>query len=511
MNASDGAIPNLGCLIDRSRGKQAEAFVHLTPGAPALVQTVGDVEHRADALAAGLQARGLQPGQVVALLAANHPDYMPAILGILRAGLVACPLNWKLPAGDLQALLSNSGAVLVLCDAPRRGALPAGMAVALFDDAAVSSTAAKAGERFDDWLKHSPYTAYQPGPDDLACLMYTSGSTGAPKGVPITHAGYAWGLRSYESLRSDWCGQRTLVAAPLFHMNAQCSSLLGLYLGAPVVQLQQFDLDTWLQAIERWQIFDITGVPTMMALTVRELEAGRRIDTVSVRHISIGSAPLGDVLLQQLQHWFPQAQVHNGYGTTESGFVAFGAHPQGLQVPAQALGFPMPGVQVRWRNAPPSASNGVLQIRTPMTAAGYHRNPSLDVGRFIDGWYDTGDVMRRDEQGIYWFAERADDMFVCGGENLHPRAIEALLEQHAAVAQAAVVPLDDAIKGALPVAFVVLRPGAQVTSDDIRRHALLHGPAYAHPRQVHIVESLALAGTQKIDRKALRVLAAHLR
>jgi acyl-coenzyme A synthetase/AMP-(fatty) acid ligase len=158
----------------------------------------------------------------------------------------------------------------------------------------------------------------------------------------------------------------------------------------------------------------------------------------------------------------------------------------------------------------PSADHGVLALRTPALTPGYLNQPQATTSRMREGWYVTGDVMRRDADGFYFFVGRADDMFVCGGENVYPGEVEKLLERHADVAQAIVVPAPDDIKGQIPVAFIVPRPGATPSADAIKVYALSEGPAFAHPRFVEFMPSLPVSGTHKIDRSALTAAAVRI-
>ncbi len=146
---------------------------------------------------------------------------------------------------------------------------------------------------------------------------------------------------------------------------------------------------------------------------------------------------------------------------------------------------------------------GVLHVRNPGVMQGYHNRPDETARRLTDGWLDTQDVMRRDADGFYYFVGRADDMFKCGGESIFPAEVEALVERHADVLQAAVVPVDDALKGQVPVAFVVRQPDSAVDEAELKRFALAHGPAYQHPRRVLFVTEMPLAGTNKIDKRVL--------
>jgi acyl-CoA synthetase (AMP-forming)/AMP-acid ligase II len=245
----------------------------------------------------------------------------------------------------------------------------------------------------------------------------------------------------------------------------------------------------------------------MLALALRETETLARIDLSHVELISTGSAPSTEAMFDDVQRAFPNARVMNGWGTTESSPVAFGPHPEGKPRPKMSLGHPM--AEAEWRlHDGPDENEGVLWVKNRALMPGYLNLPEETAKRVKDGWYDTGDVMRRDADGFFFFVGRADDMFVCGGENVYPGEVEKLLAGHPAVAEVAVVPAPDAIKGQIPIAFVVRRPGLAVEEDEIKRFALERAAPYLHPRRVAFVERLPLAGTNKVDRKALAERAA---
>jgi acyl-CoA synthetase (AMP-forming)/AMP-acid ligase II len=226
----------------------------------------------------------------------------------------------------------------------------------------------------------------------------------------------------------------------------------------------------------------------------------------------MGSAPVSHSLMEAIRHALPQASVTNAYGTTEAGPVVFGPHPDGLPQPEMSVGTPHPQVALRLVNGDDrNALEGVLEMKCPALMNGYHNRPEVTPPFTPDGFYITGDVFRRDADGFHYFVGRTDDMFVSGGENIYPSDVERMLERHPDVAQAAVVPIDDEIKGQKPVAFVVPKPGRTPTEDEIKRFALANAPAYAHPRFVWFTGELPLASTNKIDRNALRRLAAGSR
>jgi len=241
-------------------------------------------------------------------------------------------------------------------------------------------------------------------------------------------------------------------------------------------------------------------------MVVREREALARTDLSSVEFVGTGSAPLTQKLVDDVTARFPRAAFVQAYGTTEAGPVVFGPHPDGRPMPAIALGWTRPDVDVRIVGPDGrDAEEGVLWMRTPATMRGYLNQPEKTREVLTaDGWYISGDVVRRDADGIHYFVGRADDMFVCGGENVFPGEVEAMLETHPAIVQASVVPVPDEIKGEKPFAFVVARGGHPLTEDDVKQYALAKAPAYQHPRRVVFVDELPMAGTNKIDRAALR-------
>ncbi|MGD1953715.1 MAG: class I adenylate-forming enzyme family protein, partial [Sphingomonadales bacterium] len=266
------------------------------------------------------------------------------------------------------------------------------------------------------------------------------------------------------------------------------------------IKMPKFSTETYLDTVAPHQVSEINGEPTIKALAIRANDEGYRADLSSVSVVALGSAPLSESLLCDIQRVFPNASIDNGYGTTEGGLVSFGPAPEGLTKPPLSIGYPAKDVDFYLEGG---GDEGVLWIKTPMTSSGYLGLPQVNAEKFKDGYYNTGDVLRRDETGFYFFVGRADDMFVCGCENIFPAEVEKVLRSHPVIAEAVVVPQQDAIKGARPVAFVTLQAAGDVDVDDIKAYALEHLPAYAHPRTVTVLETLPRGTTEKIDRKAL--------
>ncbi|HLY88700.1 MAG TPA: class I adenylate-forming enzyme family protein [Acetobacteraceae bacterium] len=480
---------NLGGAV-ASNDPSALALIDLGGGAPR-TYSYADIDRLSNACARGLLRRGLRRGDRVAILATNRAEYLIAFLGTMRAGLVSVPVNHRLPAETVGFIIEDSDSRLVLTDRARTSLLRADVPRVVID------------EDFASLLDEGEWTAPEAETAEPAMFLYTSGSTGRPKGVVLSHRSHLWvlGMRA-----TPTPGLRVLVAAPLYHMNALSMSQVTLNNGGTIVLLPGFNAAGFIDAASRYQVNAITGVPTMIAMMLREHDAISTADLSSVQTLRIGSAPLSEQLIAQVRQAMPNVRILHGYGTTEAGPVAFGApSADGMDAPPLSVGAPHPAVQVRlMRGRVAVDDEGVLEMRCPAVMNCYHKLPDVTRKAITpDGFYITGDVFRRDTNDFYYFVGRADDMFVCGGENIYPGEVEKMLERHPAVHQACVVPIPDELKAHKPVAFIVARPDTAVGEDEIRQFALAHAPAYQHPRRVWFLDELPLASTNKIDRKRL--------
>jgi long-chain acyl-CoA synthetase len=492
---------NLGDLIPRDRDPEKLAIIDLGGESERRV-TFAELDRVAMAVARGLLARGFARGERIAILSANRSEYLASYYGIMRAGLVAVPVNYRFPAATIAFILRDCGAKLVFCDPARREQCPPGLPVVTFG--------AEGEESFAAFLDAGPFDSVTAAPDEPAMFLYTSGSTGTPKGVVLSHQSHIWVVETRLE-GQDIASQRFLVAAPLYHMNALAVSAFACAGHATIVLLPQFTAVAYIETIARHRTTFLTAVPPMIAMMLREHDLMARTDLSSVQFVRMGSAPVSQSLMQALHRALPQAKVTNAYGTTEAGPVVFGPHPRGLAQPETSVGYPHPKVAVRLVDGGDrAAAQGELEMKCPAMMLGYHNRPDLPVPITADGFYRTGDVFRRDADGFHYFLGRTDDMFVSGGENIYPGDVERMLERHPAVAQASVVPIDDDIKGTKPVAFIIAK-GA-VDADEIKRFALANAPAYQHPRFVWFVDRLPLSTTNKIDRAALmRMAEEHLK
>lgn len=487
------ASGNLGDLIRPDVSRERLAVIDLS--AAARRWSYAQLDAAAEGFAASLVQASLPTDARVAILAENCAEYLIAYMGTMRAGCVSVPVNHRLPADTVRYILADCRAELCIVDGLREALLPPEL------PRLVMRT--PGGQALDPDTDATAAPAARRPPPPTGEILYTSGSTGRPKGVVLSHAGQLWALSVHVGA-TPMAGERSLIVAPLYHMNALFNVSVCLLNAIEVVLMPRFDAAAYLKAAAEYRCTHLSGIPTMFALMARQRELLAALDLSSVKAVTIGSAPLTEALVARVQEMFPQAAISNGYGTTEAGPSIFEDHPQGLPRPLLSLGYPLPDVEVRLVGG--TADEGVLQVRSPAMFTEYLNLPQVTGAKLRDGWYDTGDVMRRDTAGFFYFTGRADDMFVCGGENVYPGEIERMLELHPAVLQAAVVPVPDEIKGEIPIAFVVLKDRS-LPLEELKRFALESGPAFSHPRAFVVVDELPVATTHKLDKRPLKAQA----
>jgi len=465
----------------------------------------GELGRRLDRLAALLSGLGLVSGDRLAMVIGNRFEFVEIMYGAMRAGIVPVPLNTKLGADTLDYIMRDAGCTAAVVDpACNRFAVDVVEDIGLAQRLALGSV--PPGWRdYEGALMATP-AAFDPPAidDDHPCFQpYTSGSTGRPKGVVLTHAGQLWWIRCVQKYWPASIEDRALAAVPLYHKNAMAGAIKPmLQIGGSVVILPDFEPKRFLRVLSEYRCTAAGAVPAVFTLLLQHRELIRNLDFSALRTLKLGSAPVQAELMRDVEVSFGVA-VAESYGLTEGGPVMIGPPLDGRNVPHGSCGVAWPEGEVKLVGADGKASPsyGELWVRNPGVTPGYYNLPEVNAKRLQDGWLSTGDLFRVDDQGFYYFMGRTDDMFKSGGENIYPKEVENLLLTHPDVYDASVVPVDHAIKGKVPVAMVMLAPGAGAASEAIlKRYCLENGPPYAHPRRILIVDRLPLNGAGKVDR-----------
>ena len=460
-----------------------------------------------DLMAGGMKALGLEPGDRVALFHPNHSDFILAYMAIIKAGGVAVPINPIYTAHEVTYILEDSEATaLIGTDA----------VLGLSDKVAKAvgelrwSVIKEAGERLVDAFVRKcgdlkPFWNEDAEPSDPAFIFYTSGTTGRPKGVILTHRNILFGgantAQNYGLRETDV----TPVCLPLVHIFANASPVLGsLNSGGHVVVMERFQTENVFDAFDRYRATWFSGVPTMFGYLLNAFEEKPR-DTSTLRMGLSGGASLSVKHLDRFEELF-KAPILEVYGLTEStGLVT--ANPVYGVRKAGSIGIAVSGVDVRLTDDSgrdvPEGEVGELIFRGPNASTGYWKRPEVTAANIREGWVHTGDLARSDAEGYYFIVGRKDELIISGGYNIYPREIEEILYAHPQIAEAAVIGVEDEQLGEVPKAFVALKRKGALTEEDILEHCRSKTARYKVPRIVEILDTLPKNPTGKILKKAL--------
>jgi long-chain acyl-CoA synthetase len=475
------------------------------PGRPAVrlddhALTYSQLDDASARLAALLADRGVQPGDSVGLMLPNTVEFTIVYYGILRAGAVVVPMNPLLKAREVEYYLTDSSARLLFATAASAPHTQPGAAAA---DAEVIGVDAE----FRALL-----AAYPPVPasvpradDDVAVLLYTSGTSGHPKGAELTHANLRHNAAMAATTLVELAPDDVVMGClPLFHAFGQtCGLNATLCSGASLTLISRFDPATVLAAIERDHVTVFEGVPTMYAALLEHPD--RSYDTSSLRVGISGGAALPVEVLRSFEAAFA-TPILEGYGLSETSPVAAFNHPHQTRKPG-SIGVPVAGVAMRLLDeaghevAPGTV--GEIAISGPNIMRGYRNRPEATREAIPDGWFRTGDLARQDEEGYFFIVDRKKDLIIRGGFNVYPREIEEVLYEHPAVVEAAVVGIPDARLGEEVGAAVAVR--AAVSPEEIREFVRGRVAAYKYPRRVWIVDALPKGPTVKILRREVTI------
>jgi long-chain acyl-CoA synthetase len=447
-----------------------------------------------------LAARGIGPGDRVGIMLPNVPHWGILYYGVLRAGAVAVPMNPLLKEREVAYYLSDSGAGLIFAwhgfgAEARAGAKLADAEAVLIDPAEflglLGSAAPVAG-------------VVDRAADDTAVILYTSGTTGQPKGAELTHDNLTRNVEVGRALLDASPDDVVFGGLPLFHVFGQtCGLNASVAAGACLTLLPRFDATKTLEILQRDKVTIFQGVPTMYVALVNHPNRAD-YDLSSLRVCASGGAAMPVEVMTAFEKEFG-CVVLEGYGLSETSPVA-SFNTLARRRPG-SIGFPVSGVEFRIvDDADKDVSEGdpgEIVIRGHNVMKGYWGKPEATRAAIKDGWFHTGDVARRDEDGFYFIVDRKKDMIIRGGYNIYPREIEEVLYEHPAVAEAAVIGMKHAELGEEVAAVVALKPGAEATADELRDYVKSKVAAYKYPRRIELVSSLPKGPTGKILKREI--------
>jgi len=453
--------------------------------------------------AALLREAGIRPGDRVALMLPNVLAFPLLFYGSLAAGASVVPMNPLLKSREVAHYLGDSGASVIFAwdqfaDEAAKGAADTGAQVMRVTEPDARSLLGD-HQPLADWAERSD--------DDDAVILYTSGTTGVPKGAELTHANLSRNAEvATTTLFATGQGDVIMGCLPLFHVfGLTCGMNASVIGGATLTLLPRFDPGKALEMIGREKVTIFEGVPTMYSALLHHPDRAT-VDVSSLRLCVSGGAALPVEVLRQFEEAFG-CPILEGYGLSETSPVASFNHPD-AERKAGSIGTPIAGVEMRAVDDSgadvPQGEVGEIAIRGHNVMKGYWRNPEATEAAIPDGWFRTGDLARIDEDGYFFIVDRKKELIIRGGYNVYPREIEEALHEHPAVAEVAVVGIPHDSLGEEVGAAVALKPGATATPEELRDFAKARVAAYKYPRQVWLVDQLPKGPTGKILRREVK-------
>ena len=434
-------------------------------------------------------------GERIGYLGLNHGDQLVLLAALMRLGALLVPLNYRLSAPELRAIAADAG-LAQLFAGERFAALAAAAGTPVRERAALSD-APRADAEFAAFMTTEQAAATP------ALLVYTSGTTGQPKGAVHTHAGLYWNAMASVAMHDFEAGDTVLSALPLFHVGGLCiQTIPALYAGARVILQSRFDPGAWLDIVARERPTASLMVPAAMR-AVQEHPRWVDTDLSSLRVLGAGSSTIPDVLIDRFhRRGVPVCQI---YGATETGPVSIVLRADEAFAHAGAAGRPALGCEIRLVGDDGDIEGddrvGEVWVRGPNVMQGYWRDPHNAA--FADGWFHTGDLARRDAAGYYTIVGRAKDMIISGGENIYPAEIENVLAGFGEIADATALGVPDPQWGEVPVAVVVLRDGASLSEEAIRARFDGVLARFKQPRRIVFRATLPRNALGKVQKSLL--------
>jgi len=512
--ADEAMAGNVARLFDETARHHGDSLAIEASG---YEMTHTELRAASEAFAGGLRDRGFGPGDRLLLYLPNCPQYLIAALGAFRAGVVVSPVNPQYKIRELSYQLEDTDAEVLLTHPALRGVVTETLAETGRDPVVLSVGDEDEREPADvafEAVRGEPLTVDR-DPEDVALLPYTSGTTGRPKGVKLTHRNFAAQLVSYIASRSDDVPDaevKSLLYLPLYHITGFTHVAMqplvrggALYLRNPT----NWDAETAMRTVQEEGITHFVGVTAMYVDMVEDGSFGD-YDLSSLVSASEGGAKMS-VAVQKRFEEVAGVEMAEGYGLTETNGATHSQQGSAFGLRHGTIGQPLRHTECRVVDESgeevPIGEEGELLVRGPQVMAGYHGMPEATEAAFTEmGFFRTGDVARRDEDNYYEIVDRKKHVIVTAGYNVYPSEVEELLREHETVADAAVIGVPDERRNEVPVAYVVPAPGAEPNEDlaeELREFSLRNIAEYKHPREVAFVEELPRTASGKIQKYKL--------
>jgi len=492
---------NLGVILRESAFSRPD---HVAVRLNERALTFAQLDHEARVIAAGLRELGISPGQTVALLIPNVPEFTMAYFGILYAGCTVVPLNVLLSPPEIDYHLEDSDAKLLIAHPFFAQSVRAGASAA---DVPVIWTNGEGSDTLEAMASQPPLENLHPTlPTDTAVVLYTSGTTGKPKGAELTHSNLFLNCSVVVPRLMPFDSELVTIATlPLFHSFGQTAvQNVSIAAGGTITMLPRFTAADALQIMERDRVSVFAGVPTMYFALLHH-DGEREYDLSALQHCMSGGAPLPLEVMKAFEAKFG-VPILEGYGLSETSPVASFNMASRPRVPG-SIGYPVWGTEMRIvdeQDRPvPDGEPGEVCMRGHHIMKGYLKRPEESKEALRGGWFHSGDIGTRSPEGYFTIVDRKKDMILRGGFNVYPREIEEVLYTHDAIVEAAVIGIPDSEKGEEIKAIIALAPGAELSAEQVIAFCKERLAAYKYPRIVEFRDSLPKGSTGKILKREL--------
>lgn len=474
----------------------------------------GQLLKRVMCLAGAMKTRGIGKGKKIAMMLPNCHQFVEVYFAALATGAVAVPVNFRFLPGEIRFILEDSRPDAIFYHFSYEDRLGNALELLPFSMWVVGIEGEPSlGEKYEELLTSS-FRLQEPVhvmEEDLCQIMYTSGTTGMPKGALIPHRAVLWNLVNTMHGREDREGERALVIGPMYHTAALNNHLtIQIALGGTSILVRSFEPELVLKLIEKERATTISGAPTMYHMLM-DHPGAEDYDLSSITKCTSGASVLPLETLKRLQSFFPGIRgVYDVYGCTEASPTISILRGEESRSKPGSVGRPVPFVHVEIvdeeDNPLQRGEVGELVCRGPNVMLGYHNNEEASVEVLRNGWLHTGDLAMMDDAGFIYIVDRKKDVIISGGENIYPREVEEVLLQHPGIADAAVVGTPDPTWGEAVHAFVVVRNGWHLREDDVVEHCKAKLASYKKPRKVSFVQEIPRNPSGKILKTKLKEL-----